>query len=52
MVPGPPKELKMMGPISQNREHRQYGVHYVGHFGGPGKCIIQAVVVLTLITVK
>ena len=24
------------GPISQNREHRQYRVHGIGHFGGPG----------------
>ena len=32
-LPGPPKEH---GPISPNREYRQYGVHYFGHFGGPG----------------
>ena len=30
------------GPISQNREYRQYRVHYFGHFGGPRSCTRSA----------
>ena len=30
------KRAQKNGPISQNREHRQYRVHYFGHFAGPG----------------
>ena len=30
------KRAQNNGPISQNRECRQYRAHYFGHFGGPG----------------
>ena len=36
LSPGPPKSAQDNGPISQDREYRQYRVHYFGHFGGPG----------------
>ena len=29
------KRAQNSGAISQNRDYRQYGVHYLGHFGGP-----------------
>ena len=32
----PSKRAQNNGPISQNREYRQNGIHYFGHFGGPG----------------
>ena len=31
------KRAQNNGPISQNRDCRQYRVHYFGHFGGPGR---------------
>ena len=30
------KRAQNNGPISQNGDYRQYRVHYIGHFGGPG----------------
>ena len=31
------KRAQTNGPISHNREYRQYRVHYFGHVGGPGR---------------
>ena len=31
------KRASNNGPISQNRDYRQYRVRHFGHFGGPGR---------------
>ena len=33
------KRAQNNGPISEDRDHRQYRVHYFGHIGGPGTVI-------------
>ena len=33
------KSAQNNGPISQNREYRQYRVYYFGHSGGPGRFV-------------
>ena len=35
------KRAQNNGPISKNREYKQYRVHYFGHFGGPGPYPLQ-----------
>ena len=37
---GPPKVPKVMAQKRENKEYRQYKVHFFGQFGGPGGLVL------------